>query len=105
MVANLHIIFELYPTINYGNSSNNNNNVLEKNIQFRQYIQKKVKRSIHKITNIQFHIPEEKFTVFFHYIILFDGSKIHHHHIFKLERSYSKDVLFLGLFHFNFINI
>ena len=59
----LHIILDIYPTINYGNSSNNNNNVLEKNIRFRQYIQKKVKRSIHKITNIQFHIPDNKFII------------------------------------------
>jgi hypothetical protein len=59
----LDIIFNIYPTINYGNSSNNHNNVLEKNIRFRQYIQKKVKRSIHKITNIQFHIPENKFII------------------------------------------
>ena len=50
---NLYIIFDIYPTINYGNSSNNNNNVLEKNIRFKNYIQKKVQRSIHKITNIK----------------------------------------------------
>jgi hypothetical protein len=59
----LHIIFDLYPIINYGNSSNNNNNLLEKNIRFRHYIQTKVKRSIHKITNIQFHIPENQFII------------------------------------------
>ena len=59
----LHIIFHIYPIINYGNSSNNNNNVLEKNTRFRHYIQKKVQRSIHKITNIQFHIPEHKFII------------------------------------------
>ena len=59
---NLHIIFNIYPTINYGNSSNNNN-LLEKNIRFRHYIQKKVKRSIRKITNIQFHIPDKEFII------------------------------------------
>ena len=60
---NLYIIFDIYPTINYGNSSNNNNNVLEKNIRFKNYIQKKVQRSIHKITNIKFNIPENKFII------------------------------------------
>jgi len=59
----LDIIFNIYPTINYGNSSNNDNNLLEKNIRFRHYIQKKVKRSIHQITNVQFHIPENKFII------------------------------------------
>ena len=59
----LHIIFHIYPNINYGNSSNNNNNVLEKNIRFRHYIQKKVERSIRKLTKIQFHIPEQKFII------------------------------------------
>ena len=59
----LDIIFNIYPTINYGNSSNNNNNLLEQNIRFRHYIQTKVKRSIHKLTNIPFHIPENKFII------------------------------------------
>lgn len=59
----LHTIFHIYPNINYGNSSNNNNNVLEKNIRFRHYIQKKVERSIRKLTKIQFHIPEQKFII------------------------------------------
>lgn len=59
----LHIIFHIYPNINYGNSSNNNNNVLEKNIRFRHYIQKKIERSIRKLTKIQFHIPEQKFII------------------------------------------
>lgn len=62
----LHITFDIYPTINYGNSSNYNHNVLEKNIRFREYIHKKVKRSIHRITNIQFHIPEQKFKIYCH---------------------------------------
>jgi hypothetical protein len=60
---NLHIIFDIYPNINYGNSSNNDNNVLEKNKRFRHYIQTKVKRSIHKQTNIQFDIPENQFII------------------------------------------
>ena len=59
----LDIIFNIYPTINYGISSNNNNNLLEQNIRFRHYIQTKVKRSIHKLTNIPFHIPENKFII------------------------------------------
>lgn len=59
----LDIIFHIYPIINYGNSSNHNNNVLEKNIRFRHYIQKKIQRSIRKITDIQFHIPETKFII------------------------------------------
>jgi len=57
----LNIIFHIYPIVDYRNNSNNN--VLEKNIRFRHYIQKKVKRSIHKITNIKFHIPENKFII------------------------------------------
>jgi hypothetical protein len=59
----LHIIFDIYPAVNYGNSTNNNNNLLEKNIRFRQYIKQKIKRSIHKISNIQFNIPENKFII------------------------------------------
>jgi hypothetical protein len=59
----LDIIFHIYPIINYGNSSNHNNNVLEKNIRFRHYIQKKIERSICKLTKIQFHIPEQKFII------------------------------------------
>jgi hypothetical protein len=60
---NLYIIFDIYPTVNYENSSNNNNNILEKNNRFRQYIKKKIQRLIHKITNIQFDIPENKFII------------------------------------------
>jgi hypothetical protein len=60
---NLHIIFDIYPTVNYENSSNNNNNVLEKNIRFRHYIKKKIQRSIYKILNAQFDIPENKFII------------------------------------------
>ena len=60
---NLDIVFHIYPIINYGNSYNNNNNVLEKNTRFRHYIQKKVERSIRKITKIQFHIPENTFII------------------------------------------
>ena len=60
---NLDIVFHIYPIINYGNSYNNNNNVLEKNTCFRHYIQKKVERSIRKITKIQFHIPENTFII------------------------------------------
>ena len=59
----VNIIFNIYPIINYGNSYNNHNNVLEKNIRFRHYIQKKIQRSICKITNIPFHIPENKFII------------------------------------------
>lgn len=62
----LHILFDIYPTVNYANSSNSNHNVLEKNIRFREYIHKKVKRSIQRITNIQFHIPEQKFIIHCH---------------------------------------
>ena len=57
----LNIIFHIYPIVNYKNNSDNN--LLEKNLYFRHYIQKKVKRSIHKITNIKFHIPENKFII------------------------------------------
>ena len=59
----LHIIFDIYPIINYGNSSNTNNNLLEKNTRFRHYIKKKIQRSIHKISNIQFNIDENLFII------------------------------------------
>lgn len=57
----LRIMFDIYPTINYENNSDNN--LLEKNKKFRHYIQKKIQRSIHKLTNMKICIPENQFRI------------------------------------------
>jgi len=57
----LRIMFDIYPTINYENNSNNN--LLEKNKKFKNYIQKKIQRSIHKLTNMTICIPENQFAI------------------------------------------
>jgi hypothetical protein len=57
----LHIMFDIYPTINYENNSGNN--LLEKNKRFTNYIQKKIQRSIHKLTNMTICIPKNQFRI------------------------------------------
>ena len=59
----LQIIFDIYPSINYGKSSDNNNNLLEKNKLFKNYIKKKIQRAIYKISDIQTEILENKFKI------------------------------------------
>ena len=57
----LRIMFDIYPTINYENNSDNN--LLEKNKRFKKYIQKKIQRLIHRLTNMQICIPETQFRI------------------------------------------
>jgi hypothetical protein len=51
----LYIIFDIYPIVNYKNGSKSN--ILEQNDNFKKYIVHKIKKSINKLTNIQFIIP------------------------------------------------
>ena len=57
----LYIIFDIYPIVNYKNTSKSN--LLEQNDNFKKYISHKIKKSFGKLTNIQLVIPNNNFMI------------------------------------------
>lgn len=59
----LNISFDTFPNVDYRDGSENN--LLEKNIYYKNYIKKKIIRAISRISNIKIIIDDNKFIVQF----------------------------------------